>query len=226
MAKPKKFYGVQVGRQPGVYETWDDCKAQVDGFPGAKFKGFLVREEAQAYSENKTFNPKTQKYESVSATSNGVEIYVDGSYCDKQYAYGVVILTADKEIHLSGVGSDPEMISMQNVAGEVMGATAAIQWALDNSVPEIVIHHDYAGISEWATGAWKRNKKGTAAYYDFCRKARDKVNVRFVKVKGHSNNFFNDVADGLAKNALGIGKSLPKKVKDHIEDIECSGWVE
>ena len=225
MAKTKKIYGVQVGRQPGVYETWDDCKAQVDGFPGAKFKGFLTREEAQAYADNKTFNPKTQSYESPN-TTGGVEAYVDGSYWEKKYAYGVVILTEDKEIHMNGVGNDPEMVSMQNVAGEIMGATAAIQWALNNNVPKIVIYHDYAGISEWATGAWKRNKKGTDAYFRFCRDARDKVDIQFVKVKGHSHTFFNDVADGLARKALGIDEPVAKKVKDHIEDVECSGWVE
>ena len=225
MAKTKKFYGVQVGRQPGVYETWDDCKAQVDGFPGAKFKGFLIREEAQAYSENKTFNPKTQSYETPNV-QGGVEIYVDGSYFEKRYAYGVVILTEDKEYHLKGVGNDPDMVSMHNVAGEVMGARMAIQWALDNGIPKIVIYHDYAGISEWATGAWKRNKKGTEAYFRFCQYAKSKVDVQFVKVKGHSNTFFNDVADGLAKTALGIGDSLSKKVKDHIENVECSGWVD
>lgn len=225
MAKPKKYYGVQVGRQPGVYESWDECKSQVDGFPGAKFKGFITRDEAVAYSQNKVFNVKTQKYEGPNV-SDGVEIYVDGSYYERQYAYGVVILLGDKEIHLNGVGSDPDMVSMQNVAGEVMGATAAIQWAIDNNIPKIVIYHDYAGISEWATGAWKRNKKGTEAYYNFCREAKDKVDVQFVKVKGHSHNFSNDVADGLARKALGIDGPVAKKVKDHIENIECSGWVD
>ena len=39
MAK-RKFYVVWVGREPGIYEDWDDCLAQVDGFPGAKYKAF------------------------------------------------------------------------------------------------------------------------------------------------------------------------------------------
>ena len=39
MAK-RKFYVVWVGREPGIYEDWDDCLAQVDGFPGAKYKSF------------------------------------------------------------------------------------------------------------------------------------------------------------------------------------------
>lgn len=32
MTKPKKHYVVWAGRVPGVFQTWDDCKAQVDGF--------------------------------------------------------------------------------------------------------------------------------------------------------------------------------------------------
>lgn len=39
MAK-SKFYTVRNGRVPGVYTSWDDCKAQTDGFAGAEFKSF------------------------------------------------------------------------------------------------------------------------------------------------------------------------------------------
>ena len=30
MAK-KKYYAVQVGKIPGIYGTWDECKAQTEG---------------------------------------------------------------------------------------------------------------------------------------------------------------------------------------------------
>jgi hypothetical protein len=26
-----KFYAVKVGRKPGIYHSWEDCKAQTDG---------------------------------------------------------------------------------------------------------------------------------------------------------------------------------------------------
>jgi len=35
-----RYYVVWKGRRPGIYDTWDACKAQVDGFPGARFKAF------------------------------------------------------------------------------------------------------------------------------------------------------------------------------------------
>jgi ribonuclease HI len=40
MVRSKKYYVVHVGRQQGIYTTWADCKAQVDGFKGAIYKGF------------------------------------------------------------------------------------------------------------------------------------------------------------------------------------------
>lgn len=42
-----KFYVVWKGRQTGVFETWDECKAQTDGYPQAIFKSFETLELAQ-----------------------------------------------------------------------------------------------------------------------------------------------------------------------------------
>lgn len=39
---------VWAGRKPGVYNTWAEKKAQTDGFPGAKFRGFGTRSEAES----------------------------------------------------------------------------------------------------------------------------------------------------------------------------------
>lgn len=36
----RKFYVVWVGREPGIYEDWDDCREQVNGFPNARYKEF------------------------------------------------------------------------------------------------------------------------------------------------------------------------------------------
>lgn len=46
MSKPK-FYVVWHGVEPGIYTSWADCKAQVNGCEGAIYKGFPTREEAE-----------------------------------------------------------------------------------------------------------------------------------------------------------------------------------
>ncbi|RMD97061.1 MAG: ribonuclease H, partial [Bacteroidetes bacterium] len=43
----KKYYVVWVGAKPGIYESWDQAKAQIAGFPGAKYKSFPTKAEAE-----------------------------------------------------------------------------------------------------------------------------------------------------------------------------------
>ena len=45
----KKVYAVRNGRKTGIFTTWAECKAQVDGFPGARYKGFTDPNEATAW---------------------------------------------------------------------------------------------------------------------------------------------------------------------------------
>ena len=43
----QKTYVVWKGRQPGIYSSWDACKAQVEGYTGAVYKSFPTRAEAE-----------------------------------------------------------------------------------------------------------------------------------------------------------------------------------
>ena len=221
----KKYYAVRQGRQTGVFETWAECQRQVTGFSGAEFKSFPTKEEAWAFAHPETAESQNAVSRTIRATdletgeitssvnaeesalaSDTVEAYVDGSFVPgrAEFAYGMVILHNGEELRFSGNIQDKELAKMHNVAGEIKGAEAAMQYALDNQVANLVIYHDYEGIAKWCTGAWKAAKPGTQAYREFYRKASEKVNIRFVKVKGHSNNKYNDMADELAKQALGI----------------------
>lgn len=224
MAK-KKFYAVKQGRKIGMFLTWDDCKKQVMGYPGAIYKSFGTREEAEAYlgvtgaqtgQKNGTVDATERTAgitRSVSSgnnksenTENAVEIYVDGSYhaATKEFSYGMVVLVDGKEEKFSQKMTDTELAQMRNVAGEIKGSEAAMQYALDHKIPSIIIYHDYQGIASWCNGDWKANKPGTIAYREFYREASRKIKIQFRKVKGHSNDKYNDMVDQLAKEALGI----------------------
>ena len=43
----QKFYVVWRGRKPGVYDSWDDCKQQVEGFGEAAYKAYATLEDAE-----------------------------------------------------------------------------------------------------------------------------------------------------------------------------------
>lgn len=47
MAKKPKYYVVWKGRKTGVFYSWEDCKAQTNGFDGAVFKSFESKELAE-----------------------------------------------------------------------------------------------------------------------------------------------------------------------------------
>lgn len=48
--RPGKYYVVWVGAEPGVYDSWEECKLQVVNYPGARYKAFKTRDEAvEAY---------------------------------------------------------------------------------------------------------------------------------------------------------------------------------
>ena len=47
MGKTRKYYVVWQGLHPGVYNNWEDCKEQVEGQSGAKYKAFESREAAE-----------------------------------------------------------------------------------------------------------------------------------------------------------------------------------
>ena len=196
----KKYYAVKNGRVPGVYNTWDECKKQTERYPGAEFKSFSSEDEARAFVLGTLYDsPDDGAVSEVCA-------YVDGSFLKEKamFAFGAVIFHNGEEKHFSKSFDDPELAVMHNVAGEIKGAEFVMQYCLDNNISSVDIYYDYAGIEKWCTGEWQANKSGTKSYAQFYREASKSVNVRFVKVKGHSGVKYNELADKLAKSALGI----------------------
>jgi ribonuclease HI len=48
MSKSTKYYVVWEGVEPGVYTSWAACQNQVNGYPGARYKSFSSKAEAEA----------------------------------------------------------------------------------------------------------------------------------------------------------------------------------
>lgn len=198
-----KFYAVRNGYHTGIFNTWDECKKEVSGFSGAEYKSFTKLSDAQDYLG---INKQVSLFDETTDDKNTAVAYVDGSYNikTKQYACGVVIFHDGEEVTFSRAFTNPEMALMRNVAGEIEGAMLAMQYCVDNNIEEIDIYYDYEGIEKWCTGVWKTNKNGTIAYKRFYDEISKSVKVSFNKVKGHSGDKYNDMADRLAKDAIGI----------------------
>ena len=214
----KKVYAVKKGKTTGLFMTWEDCKAQVDGFPGAEYKSFADPQDAMAYLGLSSGNKvgANNKKGGASAPAEevlppGNRVYVDGSYdiSSNRFSCGVVIIETDangvsETTELKAVFEDDVAALQRNVAGEVMGAKTAIDYCLENGIDDIEIYHDYEGVGKWADGLWKANNPLTQGYKQFIADARRIMSIRFIKVKAHAGNKYNEMADKLAKQALDL----------------------
>lgn len=200
----KYYYAVKEGRKIGIYETWEECELQVKGYSGGVYKKFLSLEEA----ENFVYGYKKEEKELDLFSINGNEMvaYVDGSF-DKEnryYSYGAVIFTKEGKETYFQKENDENLVDMRNVAGEIKGAIFAMKEALEKGKEILYLYYDYIGIEKWAIGEWKTNKYGTQKYKEYYDSIKDKVKVVFIKVKAHSGDEYNEEADKLAKEALGL----------------------
>src|SRR5690606_38717395 len=138
MAKVKN-YAVKIGKVTGVFNTWSECKLQVDGYPGAVYKSFSTKEEAEEFIGSSI--KSSVDTPSVGDSNLDIESYisqidhstvvafVDGSYDDssKMYGYGVVLVNKLGEIEeIVGSDNNKDYIESRNIAGEVEGVQSAI----------------------------------------------------------------------------------------------------
>ena len=78
-----------------------------------------------------------------------------------------------------------------------------------------MIHYDYEGVSSWAQGKWKTNIKLTKEYASFVKESD--INIKWIKVKAHSGDEYNEIADSLAKTG-----AMSKPVSNDTENERIS----
>ena len=218
-----KFYAVQKGRQPGVYLSWDECKAQVDGFSGPVFKKFSTLEEAQVFCASCGMGPSSRKQEakisSIAKADPGSSyredaaeyiIFTDGSCLRNPSGpggYAAVILRAGEVVQeLYGCEA-----STTNNRMEMMAAIRALEF-LDHPM-RVVLYTDSqyllnGFVKKWVNGWKKRNwmtSKGTPVLNPELWKRLDMLtqvhHVTWKWLRGHRGQQYNERCDTLAKMA-------------------------
>ena len=214
----KRFYAVKFGLKPGIYFSWNECKAQTHKFKGALFKSFQTLNEAEEYlnSSNKKDNSSQE-----SEILNPTYAFIDGSFnkFTKIYGYGGFIMHNNQKYIIKGCGNEPKLVEMRNIAGEIIACQETIKKAIELGIKSIDIFYDYIGIEKWATGEFKRNKEATKSYHEFIKNIKSKIDIRFKKIKAHSGDKENDEADRIAKEAAGI-KFSNDELFYNIEDTD------
>lgn len=218
-----KIYAVKKGLSTGLYNSWEDCKAVVEGFPGAEYKSFKSRQEAMQYLGMVCEDAKQIPKQDVPKEGNLIA-YVDGSYEHslQKYAFGCVFLLPNGSVLTEkGSGNNPDSAKLRNVTGEMLGAMFAVKWAMKNGFQNIEICYDYEGIEKWVSGAWKSKTDLTMKYALAMRDWQNEIHMTFTKVEAHTNVYYNEMADNLAKSALVDTDGIPPvKVAAEMEAVE------
>jgi len=101
MFRRMPFYAVANGFKVGIFDTWAECQKATNGFPGARFKKFNTKEEAQCFitankpatsnvsllgSSSGSFNSGDQKFYVV-ARGDKPGIYTNWDECQQAIGY-------------------------------------------------------------------------------------------------------------------------------------------
>lgn len=219
------YYAVKAGRKPGIYQTWDACRAQVHGYSGALYKKFEAKKDAEAYMDAKDSAsvaptktsprkgkrgvpanpPEASPFSPEHIPTGECHAYVDGSFNAKTkvFGYGVVFFTSHGKEIFYGHGKD-DAFRHRNIAGEIRGAEKAMELAVERHAKSLTIYHDYAGIRHWALGEWKTNVTLTQEYAKKAATVREMLTLHFVKIAAHTGETYNEEADRLAKKGAGV----------------------
>jgi len=156
VAKAKqKFYTVWEGHQTGVFDSWEACKKQVQGYENAKYKSFSSEEEAsEAYrsnywefvkKENKAKSPVSGSQAYIT-DSIAVDAACSGNPGLMEYQ-GVYVKTGQRMFHQG------PMPQGTNNIGEFLAIVHALAWMKQSKI-DLPLYTDSVNAMLWV-----KNKK-------------------------------------------------------------------
>ncbi|WP_273854003.1 ribonuclease H family protein [Guptibacillus spartinae] len=204
-------YAVIMGREPGIYYSWDEVLRVTKGFLGASVKKCYSLSEAQELlgeKQLKGFRLAEERQTNKLSHLHMMNIYTDGSFNGRtnDYSYAFVTVKHESVTHSqSGLGTNKEAaLSLKSLAGELKAVMEAVRYAALNGERNLVIYHDFNGVREIVTREIKPRNPFAKQYKTFMDRwiALYGLRLDFTKVKAHNGNEYNELVDHLAKEAL------------------------
>lgn len=149
--KKNKYYVVWKGSKPGIYDSWDDCRKQVEGFKGAMYKGYPSMELAKegfAKKPEKIIFATSQKNTSSNISTFPVQdsIVVDAAWnsVQKDMEYQGIFYKNGKRIFHNGPLSNGT-----NNIGEFLAIVHALGYCKRHSLFDMPIYSDSRNAIGW-----------------------------------------------------------------------------
>lgn len=216
-----KFYAVRKGKKPGIYSTWDECKNQVNGFPGAEYKSFKTKSEANAYmglsQPAKNIAPKITESESITLYSDGGSRNhgnkLGQHVKDDDKAAWAYLIIKDGKKHYA---SDGEFGATNNKM-EVLGLVNALQYIIEqgwqNESINAILDSKYVldsitkgWLNSWRRRGWKKSDgtiiKNKNEFMQLSALLGQFKHLNFKWTKGHADNSGNNFVDKLLNEKM------------------------
>lgn len=177
MATTKKFYVVWSGIQPGIYQRWSDCEAQIKGVKGARYKSFPTLQAAEeAYkTEPDPITPKPR-------TRSGSKNLQPSSIIHRSISVDAACSGNPGVLEYQGVYTQSKQqlfhqkfpLGTNNI-GEFLGIVHALAFLKQKGEHEMPIYSDSVNAIKWVIQkkcktTLPENKK-TASLYEVIRRA-------------------------------------------------------
>lgn len=149
---------------------------------------------------------------------SGLLFFTDGSveYANKEpefksvptgTSFGVVGIQDGEVIVAKSQAFDDAFNDKRNVVGEIRGVIYALLKAQSLGAKKVTICFDYKGIALWnqdfmGEKRWRAKNQLTQKYVQIVSEFSKDMEIKFKKVKAHSNIKYNEIADNLANDAF------------------------
>ena len=207
------YYVVHKGIKPGIYNTWDECKINVQKFKGAIFKKFSNIHDAKYFLKNGfSENIKYEDFEE----NNYISVYTDGSFIKKNkkiYCGYAVYIPYLNYKYSKKMNKIKDTINRAELSA-IIHSIEYLKKEYKNYV--INIFTDSMYCIYMLNGTAKRYEKNNFKKNGYDVKNKDliikllqvlkNIKIKPIKIKSHSklndtHSINNDIVDKLAKQA-------------------------
>ncbi len=201
------------GFSGAIHKSFKNIK-DAQKFMGARSESIDHTYNSQPNTNHKTeFRTETKNSLVFELNKNDkvkhLDIYTDGSHLKHTtdyIGYGAFCKYEQNEYNLSGTVTK-DLFEKYNFNGKISNPTAEFiafhQVLLRlNTVKCKVIatfYIDYIGVSKWMTGQWKTKQQNIRGIKNRCDALKNKHDIKYKHVSGHSGVLGNDIADKMAK---------------------------
>ncbi len=208
MAK-KNYYAVKVGRVPGIYKTWDECSAQVTGFAGARYRGFNLRQDAEAFLQDSVVDEVPFPTTDENAQLKKVFIYTDGTSIGNPGigGYAAVLIYGNTRKELSGgfcltTSARMELMAALAGLGQLKTKCAVTVYSDSKYLVESVTQ---GWVYTWRANGWMKKDDEKVPNADLWKQLLEQCEkhaVTFEWIAGHEGKKENERCDALAAQAV------------------------